>query len=221
MTFFTQDFIDFFAELKDNNQREWMEANKKRYEKSVKKPFEAFVAHLIREVQGWWPELDVAPKDCIFRINRDIRFSNDKRPYKENTGAVLAPGGRKDMLPSFYIQLGADELWVGGGVYMPDKAQVAAIRTALADGYTTLDKALGNKDFVKLYGSLQGERNKVLPKELKEAAVQQPLLYMRQYYYLHVSPDVQRMLQPDFADWVVNALKAGQPVNESLGYLLD
>ena len=93
---FTQDFIDFFSELEKNNTKEWFDANRKRYEKSVKIPFSAFTQAFINEVAKDDPELQQEAKNCTFRINRDIRFSNDKTPYKSTSSAIITKGGKKN-----------------------------------------------------------------------------------------------------------------------------
>ena len=96
MAYFTQDFIDFFQELSANNHREWFHANKKRYEQQVKVPFQSFVQLMIDRVQEVDRNVVLTPKDAIFRINRDIRFSADKTPYKTNVSAIISSGGKKD-----------------------------------------------------------------------------------------------------------------------------
>ena len=98
-TYFSPDFLQFFKELAANNHKEWFDENRKRYETVVKKPFEVFVQHAIDEMAKLDPRLsELDPKKCIFRINRDIRFSKDKAPYKLNRSAAISVGGRNDMI---------------------------------------------------------------------------------------------------------------------------
>src|SRR6056300_1464554 len=102
----TKEYFDFFAELEKNNNKEWFDKNRKRYAKHVKEPFKKLVSDLITEVS--FIDSDIAtlePKNAIFRINRDIRFSNDKTPYKTFNGAVIAPKGKKDhTTPGIYVE---------------------------------------------------------------------------------------------------------------------
>ena len=115
-SYFSKDFLDFFKELAANNNKDWFDANRKRYDKSVKEPFKAFVADLISESQKIDPSIDIEAKDAIFRINRDIRFSKDKTPYKLDRSAIISAAGRKDhSIPGFYIALGPDKTYLGGG----------------------------------------------------------------------------------------------------------
>ena len=96
MAYFTKDFIDFFKELAANNKKEWFDSNRQRYEKSVKQPFAEFVQEMIDRIQPDGPAVYISTKDAIFRINRDIRFSNDKTPYKTYMAALVSAKGKKD-----------------------------------------------------------------------------------------------------------------------------
>jgi uncharacterized protein (TIGR02453 family) len=116
--FFTEDYRRFFMELAANNHKDWFDVNRKRYELSVKEPFQKFVQHLIVEFIKLDPSFsDLTPKDCIFRINRDIRFSPDKTPYKLYCSAVISPGGKKSRsLSGVYVELTPEHIRVYGGV---------------------------------------------------------------------------------------------------------
>ena len=96
MQYFTQDYLDFFTELHQNDHKEWFHSQKKRYEISVKAPFERFIGDLIDRTQEHDPALQITAKECILRINRDIRFSKDKTPYNLHRRAFVSQGGRKD-----------------------------------------------------------------------------------------------------------------------------
>ena len=90
MKYFTKDFAAFFKDLEKNNNREWFHENKKRYEDSVKNPFHNFVEELIGGLSDIFPTLTIQPKDAIFRIHRDVRFSKDKTPYKIHASALIS-----------------------------------------------------------------------------------------------------------------------------------
>ena len=96
MAFFTRDFIDFFKELSADNKKEWFDLNRKRYETSIKRPFAEFVQEMVDRIRADDPAVDISTKDAIFRINRDIRFSNDKTPYKTYMAALVSANGKKD-----------------------------------------------------------------------------------------------------------------------------
>lgn len=183
MAWFTNDFNAFFKDLAKNNNKEWFDVNRKRYETSVKKPFEAFVAEAIKRIAKHDKDVRIEPKEAIFRINRDIRFSKDKTPYKLNTSAIISPAGRKDhMTPGIYFELGPESVKFYGGAYQPEKEQLERIRMAIMNDGKGFRKVIENRAFTALFEGIQGEANKVLPAEFKEAAKQEPLIRNKQFY---------------------------------------
>lgn len=204
MGYFTQDYLDFFKELASNNNKEWFDKNRKRYENVVREPFKKFVSELIAAMAGQDPELDLEAKDAIFRINRDIRFSKDKTPYKLNNSAIISPRGRKDKnYPGIYIEFGPEKLAFYGGVYSPDSKQVEKIRTYFINNPDEAIAIMNDPAFKKTFGGIHGEKSKRIPKEFSKAAVQQPLIWNKQwYYYCHLPPEqiLQDNLMPVLLD---------------------
>lgn len=183
--FFTPDFLEFFKELAANNHKEWFDENRKRYEQSVKKPFENYVQAVIEEVRKIDPEVVITYKEAIFRINRDIRFSKDKAPYKLDRSAVISPLGRKDHTkPGFYLSLGPEKNWFGGGAYEMKSDQLQRLRESMAAKPGEIDKLIGDKKFASKFDEIKGDQHKRLPKEFTEAAETQPLLYKKRFYYM-------------------------------------
>jgi len=216
MPFFTQDAIDFFRELELNNNKPWFEANKKRYEASVKKPMEAFVTRLLERMQKLDPEIQMTAKEAIFRIYKDVRFSKDKTPYKTNAGAHISRGGRKGFsTPGIYFHFDPRVIGVASGYYAPDPAGIAAIRRLIVSDPEGYRKAVASKDFAAKFGEIRGEKNKILPPESKEAAKDLPILYSKQFYYWAEQP-VENLLKDDLDEWLVGHYKAAVPVNEYL-----
>jgi uncharacterized protein (TIGR02453 family) len=118
----SKEYVSFFKKLSANNNTEWFNANKKKYEQDVKAPFYQLVQEVIDLMKKLDPAIKVEPKDCVFRINRDIRFSNDKNPYKNYMAAVVSAGGRKDTTtPGIYFHVEANTLSIAGGSYAPPK----------------------------------------------------------------------------------------------------
>jgi uncharacterized protein (TIGR02453 family) len=197
MAWFTNDFNAFFKDLAKNNNKDWFDANRKRYEASVKTPFEAFVAEAIKRIAKHDHRLvgadgktiQLEAKEAIFRINRDIRFSKDKTPYKLETSAIISPAGRKEHnIPGIYFALGPENVKIYGGAYMPEKDQLERIRTAIMRDGKGFRKAIGAKAFVSLFGTVQGEANKVLPAEFKAHAAKEPLIANKQFYVVAELP---------------------------------
>ncbi|MFN3875208.1 MAG: DUF2461 domain-containing protein, partial [Flavobacteriales bacterium] len=183
MAWFTPDFNRFFKDLAKNNRKEWFDANRDRYERSVKQPFEAFVAEAIGRIAAHDKSMAIAPKDAIFRINRDIRFSKDKAPYKLEASAIISPAGRKDHgIPGLYFALGPESVKFYGGCYMPDKERLQAIREAIAKDGKGFRRVIEAKPFKERFGMVQGEANKVLPPEFRPHAAHEPLIANKQFY---------------------------------------
>lgn len=215
--FLEKDYFKFFAELTMNNRKEWFDENKKRYNEKIKLPFENLVAALLGELSkkdARYAELK--PSDCIFRINRNVRFSKDKSPYKTNRSAVITVGGRKNMeLPGFYFEIGADNCVCYTGVYMPDSEQLLKIREKIASQPKELDKIINDKTFKKDWGSVLGEKNKKLSKELQEAASTQALIYNKQFYCKH-DFDPELALKPGFEKYILGLIKSADKYNQFL-----
>lgn len=193
MKYFDPDFLNFFIELAANNHKDWFDENRKRYEKSVKKPFENFIDALILEIQKDDASVQIKAKDAIFRINKDIRFSKDKTPYKMDRTAAISPKGRKDhSYPGFYVSLGPEKLMVGGGAYSMPPETLLKLRNHIMSHPIDFENCISDKKFKSTYGGLKGEENKRLPsKELMEASKDQPLLLRKQFYYMaDSSPDI-------------------------------
>ena len=183
MIWFTKDYNQFFKELAANNTKEWFDANRKRYENSVKEPFKAFVTEVIKQVHTHDERVNIEPKDAIFRINRDIRFAKDKTPYKLNLSAIVSPGGRKDMAAAgIYFELGPENVKIYGGAYMPDKGQLLNIRTAIMNDNKAFRGTVDGKAFKTLFVTVHGEKNKILPKEFKAFLDKEPLIANKQFY---------------------------------------
>lgn len=219
---FSADFIEFFKELGANNNKQWFDENRKRYEKSVRDPFKQFVEQVINELRTFDPEIDIEAKDAIFRINRDIRFSKDKTPYKNHLGAIVSPTGKKNReVPGIYFQFSAESLIFYGGVYELSKNNLEDFRHFMATNASEFNSIISDKEFIGLYSEIQGEKAKRIPKELKEAAEKQPLIYNKQFYFYNELP-TSKLTEPNLLELVVNhykvALKFSQFVRKAIHY---
>ncbi|HOY29456.1 MAG TPA: DUF2461 domain-containing protein [Flavobacteriales bacterium] len=216
MAWFTPDFNKFFIDLAPNNNKEWFDANRKRYEQSVKEPFEAFVAEVIKQVAKVDPKVNITPREAIFRINRDVRFSKDKAPYKSRMSAVVAAGGRKDhSTGGIYFELGPENVAFYGGQYMPEKEQLQGIREHIAANLARFKKLRTAKAFVDRFEGIQGERNKIVPKEFKEAALKEPLIANKQFYFMAELPP-STVSDPKLVQILLDHYKAMKPMNDFL-----
>src|SRR5690606_12857808 len=163
---------------------EWFNENRKTYEQEVKEPIKRFVGEMIARIQKHQPEIKISPSDAIFRINKDIRFSKDKTPYSTHVSANISSQGRKSKEePGFYFQLSHDKIVIYGGAYMVEPAALQKIRTTIAANPKAFAAVYNDKDFKEKYGTLQGEKNKRIPEELKPAAEKEPLITNKQFYF--------------------------------------
>ena len=216
MAYFSKDFIQFFKELAANNHKEWFDLNRKRYEKEVKDPFKIFIEEMIRQVAKDDPAVKLEPKDAIFRINRDIRFSKDKTPYKTQVSAVIAAGGKKDhTTPGMYLELTPEHVRVYGGVYVTDKEQLYNLRSYIINHMKEFNSILNEKKFKDMFGEVRGEQNKIIPKEFREAAEKQPLILNKQFYYFgQLKPNV--VLDDDLPEQLMKYYTASKPIKKFL-----
>ncbi|HZH99161.1 MAG TPA: DUF2461 domain-containing protein, partial [Fimbriimonadaceae bacterium] len=183
-SYFNPDTIAFLSELAGNNNKEWFEANRKRYEASVKKPMLEFAAEMIERMREVDSEITVLPKNAVFRIHRDTRFSKDKSPYKTNAGMVITRGEKHNPgVPGLYFHLDAEQMYIATGLYFLEPAQLRAVREHIAANLLQFERLLDDPVFKEHFGRIGGEKNKILPPELRDAAAQQPLLFNKQFYY--------------------------------------
>ena len=150
--------LHFLKKLKINNNREWFDSNKTEYLAS-KEIFEEFVSELIKGINKFDKKvsLGLKPKDCTFRIYKDVRFSKDKTPYKNNMSASINPGGKKSNIPGYYFHLEPDACFLAGGVYMPMPDVLKAIRQEIDYNPLPLINVLKSASFKKEFNGLDEE----------------------------------------------------------------
>src|SRR5690606_37986107 len=120
--------IKFLKDLKKNNNKHWLDAHRKHYD-AARKNFEEFLQQLIDKHALQDPTIkEQVAKQCMFRINRDIRFSKDKTPYKTHFAASINMGGKKSVFGGYYVHVEPGGSFVGGGVWMPQPPELKKIR---------------------------------------------------------------------------------------------
>lgn len=217
MQYFTEDFNNFFKGLASNNNKDWFHENKKLYDKKVKDAFAKFLTDLIQHIRDKHdPQMTLEVKNAVFRINRDIRFAKDKTPYKMHVSAIISREGRLDMQePGMYLQFGVGELWLGGGMYEPEKENLQKIREHIAKYPDKVKKLNSDKNFQKFYGNIKGDAMKRIPKEFQEAVKIEPLVANKQFYFMATYEDDEKLLlREDLMDWVMQHYEAGLAWNQ-------
>lgn len=146
--------INFLALLQHNNNKEWFNTNRKLYE-TAKNNFIDFTTDVLTQLAFQDTQLQhLNAKDCIFRINRDVRFSKDKSPYKNNFGAYFCTGGKKSHLAGYYLHIEPHNSFIAGGVWMPQKEALQKIRQEIDYNLQTFESILQNSTFKKNFNSL-------------------------------------------------------------------
>lgn len=155
--------LKFLKDLKKNNNKPWFDANRKRYEEA-KKDFENFIQQVIDAHSKKDKTLaSLKAKECMFRINRDIRFSKDKSPYKTNFGASINKGGRKAFSTAgYYFHLEPGQLFAGGGMYQPFPPELNKVRQEIDYCFDEFKKIIGSKKFKSVYGDLDKSKEFLL-----------------------------------------------------------
>jgi uncharacterized protein (TIGR02453 family) len=149
MGYFDKELFRFLDELDANNNRQWFQANKDRYEQDVKEPFLDFISDAAPGLRKISRSIVADPRPVggsLFRIYRDVRFSKDKSPYKTHTGAHFQAGGKNAGGPGYYLHLQPGECFVAGGIWMPDPKTLQMIRERIADKPNEWKKAKGELD---------------------------------------------------------------------------
>jgi uncharacterized protein (TIGR02453 family) len=157
--------LKFLKDLKKNNNREWFQANKGRYEEA-KAEFEVFINSVIHEIARFDNTVSfIDAKDCQFRIYRDVRFSKNKEPYKTNFGAWMTKDGRKSPGPGYYFHMSPGEFFLSGGIHMPDPELLKRIRQEIYYNIKEFRKILENKEFKKYFDGIdEWDKGKLPPK---------------------------------------------------------
>ena len=216
MAYFTKDYLNFLTELESNNNRDWFNDNKKRFKENVEAPFKAFLQDLIDTASAADTRISITPKEAVFRIYKDVRFSKDKTPYKTHMSAIVGEGGRKGMKPNgIYIHSGFDEFGIFAGAYRPQPKEVKLIREAIVSDMAGFQAILDNKAFKSKFGEVKGDAHKRIPKEFAAEYEQQPLLIKKAFYVSHQLP-ADTILKDNIIDICMEHFMAIQDFGEFL-----
>ncbi|WP_234734026.1 DUF2461 domain-containing protein [Tellurirhabdus bombi] len=214
----TAQTLDFMRDLAQNNNREWFAANRPRYD-ALKAEFEQFVGQLLRGIETFQPLPNTEIKDCIFRINRDIRFSKDKAPYKRHLAAAVGPGGRHSGRIDYYLHIQpGNESFLGAGMWQPTPPQLAKFRQEIDYNVDELKSIIEAPKFKDYYPEISGEKMKTSPKGYSADHPEIELLRRKELFFMHRYTD-KEVLKPGFVDEVVQGCLLIKPYCDYLNYL--
>lgn len=209
----SKDTLDFLIQLKNNNNREWFADNKKEFQK-LEKDFKVFAQEIVADLS----KTDSIDKIQMFRIYRDVRFSKDKSPYKTNFGVAL--GRTKPMLRGgYYLHIEPGGSFVGGGFWEPNAEDLNRIRKEFEMDDTEIRKIISDKNFVNVFGSLQGDELKTAPKGFDKEHPAIDLIRKKQYLISRKFTD-KEVMDKNFKTEVVATFLAMRPFFDYMSEVL-
>ncbi len=214
---FPVELFRYLEELAANNNREWFNTNKQRYLDDVVEPVLDFI-EAVGDHMDTISEHFVADTrrngGSMFRIYRDVRFSRDKRPYKENVGCHFRhEAGKSAHAPGFYLHLQPDNVFVGAGVWTPPNPVLDKIRTAIVEPPEKWQAVIHNKRFLKRFSDIEGERLKRPPRGYDpEHRYVEDLKLKSLFVKCHLDDDF--VTSPKFFNEVMNIYKDAIPLME-------
>jgi uncharacterized protein (TIGR02453 family) len=213
--------VSFLKTLQKNNSKAWFDEHREEYE-IAKKEFLANVELFIKGLTRVDPAIgNPLPKECIFRINRDVRFSKNKDPYKNNMGAVFASGGKKSPKPCYYVHIQPGASFIAGGIWMPEKEILEKIRQEIDYEGASLQALLKKASFKKYFSGLDQEAVLTrIPKGYDEAHPMAPFLKLKSFTIMHEVSDAQ-VLDVKFPEYVVKVFTQIKPFNDFLSVVFE
>ena len=179
---FSAEALKFLRALKRNNRREWFNAHRDDYEAHVRQPMFAIIERLAADFRQFAPELVANPKQAMYRIHRDTRFSENKAPYKTHVAAIFPWRGLpKHEGAGLYFHVSPEEVWVGGGMYAPQTLQLQAVREHIAANPRRLRAIVESPAFKRTVGELDGERLQRVPRGFSKDHEAAEYLKFRQF----------------------------------------
>lgn len=160
---FQKSTLTFLKNLKENNHKAWFDENRPKYQ-DARTDFENFIQEVLAAMVIIDPDLkELEAKRTMFRVNRDIRFSKNKTPYKINIAASIKKGGKKSINAGYYFHLQpGDKSFVGGGLWTPDSNELKMVRQEIDYSFPEFKKILNNPTFKKTYQTLKRDEGQVL-----------------------------------------------------------
>lgn len=216
--------VRFLKDLKKNNNKPWFDSHRHQYD-DARSDFEQFIASVIlRHSKKDENIRELEAKKCLFRINRDIRFSKDKTPYKTNLGASMARGGKKSIYAGYYFHLEpGNESFVGGGIWMPMPEEMKKIRQEIDYSLDEFKKIVESKKFKAAYGELYvGEDVKLVkvPQGFEKENSAAEYLKLKSWLALRKLKD-EELTSKDLLKKVIDSFEALQPLLNFLNRAIE
>lgn len=218
----SQETLQFLEDLKANNNRDWFLENKKRYE-IVKKDYHKMVSDFLDTMKPLDPALELLEvKNCTFRINRDIRFSKDKTPYKTHMGVWLSSGSKGQNRAGYYVHIEKGSSFIAGGFYAPESEDLKKVRKEIAFFYEDLEEILAEKNFKKTFGDFDRNERSLLKNPPRGYEKEHPAIELLKLKSFEASQkfDISEVLEKDFVSKMSKRLIVLKPLNEFINRAL-
>jgi uncharacterized protein (TIGR02453 family) len=218
----TKDSLQFLEDLKANNNRDWFLENKKRYE-IFKKDYQKLVTDLLDAMKPLDPSLEMLEvKNCTFRINRDIRFSKDKSPYKDHIGVWLSSGTKGMNRSGYYVHITKNGSFIAGGLYCPEAEDLKKVRKEIAYFHEDLEEIIGNKNFQKEFGDFDRNEKNVLKNPPRGYEKEHPAIEFLKLKSFETSCkfDINEVTKDDFVAKMSKRLIVLKPLNDFINRAL-
>ncbi len=205
--------IDFLRKLRRNNNRQWFEKHKEEFETDVKLPMQSIIASLQPYFDSFAPQFDINPKRSLFRIYRDVRFSKDKTPYKTHIAAHFVLRGKPKGVEGsgYYLHIEPGEIFLGGGIYMPDGDQLKSIRKAIAERSKEFLMIVRDKSFVRRFNKIEGDKLQRVPRGYDPDHPMAEWLKLKQFF-VGVEWKEEECLKKSFVEEIAKVYKEAAPL---------
>lgn len=207
--------LKFITELKENNNKPWFDENKPKY-LHARADFENFVSEVLTNMRSFDKDMQLLEvKNCVFRINRDVRFSKNKTPYKNNFAASFKKDGKKSIFAGYYLHLQpGGNSFAGGGLWTPEPNYLKKVRQEIDYCFTDFEKIIHAKSFRKEFGELGREHGQVLvniPKGYEKDNPAAEYLKLKSFFASNDIPD-KELTQPGLLKTVLRSFEAFHPL---------
>ncbi len=216
----SRETMEFLRDLKQNNNREWFEKNRTRY-LEAKQNVEWAISLVIHELGQLDPGVrGLRPADCMFRIFRDVRFSKNKEPYKNNFGAFISKGGRKSPHAGYYLHLEPGDCFLAGGLYMPESSLLKRVREEIMTNPDEFREIIEDPAFRKHFGQLSGEQLKRPPAGVPPDFQPMEWLKFKSYLVIKQIPE-ETVISGDYLKLILEVFSAMMPLNRFMNQVVD
>jgi uncharacterized protein (TIGR02453 family) len=218
----SKDSLQFLDDLKANNNRDWFLDNKKRYE-VFKKDYHQLVGDFLDAMKPLDPSLEMLEvKNCTFRINRDIRFSKDKSPYKDHLGVWMSSGVKGNNRSGYYIHIAKAGSFIAGGFYCPEAEDLKKVRKEIAYFYEDLEEILHNKNFKKEFKDFDRNEKNLLKNPPRGYEKEHPAIEFLKLKSFETSQklDIEEVTKEDFVAKMSKRLILLKPLNDFINRAL-